>query len=196
MIRGRTPAVAPDAGQMQANAGKTTSPVATADAHIIIDAGVPLDAEGFIDLTPDAAIVVVDAAPVRRRPDAAAESPAAERKRRADELYQQALRTRRRGLNQAALNLIQQAIEVRKSSVYSAVKADLMLRLKKRVDAIAAANEAIAMGARNASAWLTKAQAHYELAQYGDAKSAFERYLILRPKGNTADEVRIILESL
>lgn len=162
-------------------------PAATPDAAVTQTIA-PADAatEGFVE--------IVDAAPVLV--DAAAVDPAVERRERAGDLVAQAQRARRQGQLQEALRLVQQAIELHESSRSLSVKASLMLRLKSREAAIRAADQAISLSARSSSAWLTKARAHYELAQYIDARAAFERYLVLRPTGKTADEVRIILESL
>jgi hypothetical protein len=164
---------------------------AALDAGGALDDAAPVAAdasEGFIDYPTDASIESVDAGPVL--------DPAEQRKKRAADLYQRARRASRRGDRQGALQLVQEAIEVRRTSRYVSFKAQVMLRLKNREAAIRSADEALAMSGRLASAWLTKGQAHYELAQYGEAKGAFERYLQLRPTGKTADEVRIILESL
>ena len=77
-----------------------------------------------------------------------------------------------------------------------ALKADILLGKRNPAAALAAANDALSASRRAASAWLTKGMAHYELEDYGAAKTALARYLKLRPRARNADEIRLLLDSL
>jgi CheY-like chemotaxis protein len=118
---------------------------------------------------------------------------AAERKARVKELLADAERARRRGDTHGALQLVQEAIEIRRTGSMLALKARLMLELKNRGGAIRAADETLSMSPQKAGAWFTKGTAHWQLGQRDQARTAFARFLELQPAGARADQVRALL---
>jgi hypothetical protein len=166
---GSSPALAADAGAAAPpDATTTPAPEETAPSQPGAGAGVPDATRGPRDR-------------------------AAERKARVKALLADAERARRRGDTHGALQLVQEAIEIRRTGSMLALKARLMLELKNRGGAIRVADETLSMSPQNAGAWFTKGTAHWQLGQRDQAQTAFARFLELRPAGTRADQVRALL---
>lgn len=97
--------------------------------------------------------------------------------------------------HQKALLLVEKALSERPSTRALTLKADILLDQGDTAAALQAINQVIA-GSRSPTVWLIKGQIHYAREEYRDAKITFQRYLKLRPHGRSADEVRLLLETM
>ena len=95
-----------------------------------------------------------------------------------------------------ALEVIDKALAEQRSAQALTLKADILLDKRDFQAALATVEQAIAVGSRYADAWLIKGQIHFAKEDYAAAKSAFERYLSLKPTGREAEQVRLLLESI
>jgi cytochrome c-type biogenesis protein CcmH/NrfG len=62
--------------------------------------------------------------------------------------------------------------------------------------AVTSAQAAIQANASNAEAWLVVGAVQQQREHFGEARTAYERYLKLSPKGRYAGEIRTILASM
>jgi Flp pilus assembly protein TadD len=62
--------------------------------------------------------------------------------------------------------------------------------------AVASAQLATSANPQNAEAWLVVGAVHQQREKFADARSAYEKYLKLAPKGRYAGEIRTILGSM
>lgn len=182
-------------------------PESTAAGHPVLpamvsDAGAQQPAEigGPPALAPDEA-GPSDAGPVRAtasdaRPPRREVDPANDTKALFDEAMAEARKALEAGRHDEALSRVDDAIAVRRASRAYDLKADILVAMGRHGDALGAADAAVAAYSKNAHAWMTKGMVHYKLADYPAARTAFERYLELRPTGDTADMIRQILESI
>lgn len=174
--------VSPDAGAVRSDAS-------------VGDAGVtaPVDAPAA---SPDAAPVVTDARPVDARPQVAATQDAAAPTKTAAEYYDEARRALRRDNKEAALEAIDNALGLRRSSRYYVVKTEILMELERFEDAAKAATRATRARSSNASAWFLKGEIHLTLGDNAEAKKAYQKFLELKPEGPEADEVRSLLSDM
>lgn len=107
-----------------------------------------------------------------------------------------ARRAKRKGDRLEALQLVDDALAIRRSSSALVLKAEILLAVGDAAAALEVANEATRIASRRAQGWRVKGLAHYEQKDYAGARTAFTRYLELAPKAKDADDVRAILESL
>ncbi len=147
--------------------------------------------------TPDAtmALAGADAAP----PDAARRTPASpviDRETELRILLTSARRAKRRGDRIEALQLIDEALELRKSTTALLLKSETLLSLGDSKAALAVATELTQIATRRAGAWRIRGLAAYEQKDYAQARKAFGRYLELKPNAKDAADVRALLESL
>jgi len=65
--------------------------------------------------------------------------------------------------------------------------------MSKVDDAIAAADQAIAMSSRYAAAWSMKGKILWAVRRYDEARAAYETFLSIQPTGGEADRIRELL---
>lgn len=156
-----------------------------------------MDARAIVmSQTPDATIRVPDASP----PDAALPDantpPVVDREVELRTLLTSARRAKHRGDRIEALQLIDEALEIRKSTTALLLKSETLLSLGDSKAALVVATQLTQIASRRAKAWRIRGLAAYEQKDYSQARQAFGRYLELRPKAKDADDVRALLESL
>ena len=150
--------------------------------------------------SPDAAIAR-DASPVdaARLPDAAPSPDAARTGPDAGDDYKSALEKARRSLDdgdyEAALAMADLSLTMRRSARAYIVRADALRRLGRTDPAVAAIDLAIKANPSYPPAWELKGKILWGARRYAEARPAYEQYLKLEPKGETADTVRALLGS-
>ncbi len=160
-----------------------------------------LDARAFVmSQAPDATIRVLDASPLDASPpDATASTttpPVIDKEAELRTLLTSARRAKHRGDRIEALQLIDEALEIRKSTTALLLKSETLLSLGDSKAALVVATELTQIASRRAKAWRIRGLAAYEQKDYSQARQAFGRYLELRPKAKDAADVRALLESL
>lgn len=152
---------------------------------------------------PDAALVAIakpDAAPVVTRPDAAAvvatgtEDAAVDKTKEARDLYNKGHTALEDGDPEAALELLDKSLAVKKSQRTYLEKARALQRMSKIDDAIAAIDQAMKMGESYAPAWEQKGMLLWSAQRYNEARPVLEHYLELDPTGKKSDTIRSMLE--
>jgi hypothetical protein len=176
------------------------APAAPADATPVLVSSIP-DAGAALAMPPDATPMarVVDARPPPP-PDAAPRRPAdarpPSRRDQWRELDRKARRAQRNGRLDEALELANDALEIRRSARTYSLKADILLDLGRRREALSAIDDAVAATPRSAQVWKTKGLLHWELEDYADAKKALRRYLELNPGAADKDQIQAIIDGL
>jgi len=111
-------------------------------------------------------------------------------------LIASARRAKRKGDKLEALQLLDEALEIRKSTSALLLKAETLLALGDSRSALAVATELTTVAPRRAQGWRVRGLTAYEQKDYTQARTAFGRYLELRPNAPDAADVRGLLESL
>ncbi len=200
--------------------GAGTEPLTRNDASVVLaahvsDAAAPppstiADARQAPPTTP-----LVDAAPAlppdaRRavvrapRPDARSSSPQPPATTNdppspADQikaLQKAARKASRSGDRLGAIAILDEALEIRRSSTTLYLKADALLSLGDSVAAVVLAKELARIAPKRAQGFRILGSASYETKDYAGARAAFTRYLELAPGANDAAGVRTLLDSL
>ena len=149
---------------------------------------------GVLPETVDAAVAVaIDAGP-RPVPVDAAAPPVDDKKAIAKELVRKARRELSEGNYEVALQLIDEALDVRKTPDAYVVQADVLRRLKRTAEAVESCDLAIQLNKRYASAWKMKGNILWGAGRQEEARPALEQYLELDPDGEDADSIRARLE--
>jgi tetratricopeptide (TPR) repeat protein len=196
-----------DAGQRIA----FEQPDATESLAFGADAGVPLDAGRVVVtsdaaarpdatqvavLTPDAAQVAMitpDSAVPVARPDAQVDS-GIDKAKEAAALAAKGRAALSEGEPQAAIDLFDQALKLRKDKRTYVDRGRALHNLGKTDEAVASIDEAIRMSASYAPAWEQKGLILWSAQRYGDARPALEMYLQLTPDGPKAETIRKMLD--
>jgi hypothetical protein len=165
------------------------------DAHVAM--APPVDAHVATHAPPDAAAVVQapprDAATVAVAPADAGIS-SADKKKKANELYQKAHTALEDGDPARALELADEALALYKTQRTLLERARAEQRLDRIDEAIKSIDEAIAMGDKFAPAWETRALILWSAKRYDEARPAMQKYLDLDPEGRSAESFRKLLE--
>jgi len=174
----------------ETDAGSATT-VVTNPPKAIADAGSPT----MVATPSDAAVAPqpADAALVKSNPTAD-EPDDDEEKLQA--LLNSARKAKRQGDKLEALQLIDEALEIRRSTTALQLKAETLLALGDSKAALQVATDLTGVASRRAQAWRIRGLAAYEQKNYAEARKSFGRYLELRPSASDADDVRALLESL
>lgn len=160
-----------------------------------------------IAMRPDAA-VRPDAAEqiVTTRPDAAVRADAAgqvatstadaavDKAKEARALYNKGHAALEDGDPEAALELLDKSLAVKRAQRTYLEKARALQRMSKIDDALAAIDQAMKMGQGYAPAWEQKGMLLWSAQRYGEARPVLEHYLELDPTGKKADTIRSMLE--
>lgn len=158
------------------------------DASIPEDAAAPpIDAAVAL---PTPTIVQPDAAPTTRPPPDPTPPPR--------NVYKEQVAVARRALakgnHSEALEAIDTALTERRNARGLTLQADILLDMGGQLDrALASVNEAVRRSPRFARAWLIKGQIHDMKRQDAEAKNAFRKYLEIKPDGEDADGIRLLL---
>jgi len=169
-----------------------------ADAAVVASAppdAAPAIVPAAVDAAPVVVKVAVDAAPVvvKVRADAAPKAGPTTAK----QAYATARSLYKRKKYDEAVTVIDEALELDPSnSAFHDLKANILLGQRRYSAAVDAAAAAVQHGPTIARNWLTKGMIHYELEEYGEARTAFERYLDLDPISPLADDIRDLLDSM
>jgi DNA-binding response OmpR family regulator len=184
------------------DAGSTAVAEADASDHIEFD----IDAAVAVTTPHDAGVAVVrpDA---RERPDAAvvvvaprdaavASSADAgiDKNKEARVLYDKAHEALEEGDPEAALELLDQSIKLRKTARSYLERARALQRLGRIDDAVVAVDEAIRMNKTYAPAYEQKGMILWSAQRYADAREPLEKYLELEPEGRSAARIRAMLD--
>jgi CheY-like chemotaxis protein len=94
-----------------------------------------------------------------------------------------------------ALALVDRSLADKRTARALIVKADILRRMSRVDDAVAAANQAIAMSAGYAPAWDMKGKILWGVRRYDEARAAYAKFLELQPTGPEAERVRGVLGS-
>ena len=92
--------------------------------------------------------------------------------------------------------LLDEALEIRKSSTVLALKAELLVSLGDSAAALTVADELTRVAPRRAQGWRIKGLAEYEQKDYKGARASFAQYLELAPSARDAADVRALLDSM
>ena len=167
------------------------------------DAGVEPSIVSRPDAAPiDAAAPPIDARPIdarpARKPDASAgrvsqPEPQPPRPKGYKELFADARRAFGKKRYAEALEAIDKALAERKTSRALTLKADVLLETGKNAEALSAIDQAVRLGPSNARGWLIKGQIHAARKEDAQAETAFRKFLELKPTGQDADYVRVLL---
>jgi CheY-like chemotaxis protein len=112
-------------------------------------------------------------------------------------LVSQARELRRKGQTKRAIELLESAVTLHdKNDGALVLLANCHLDRGSNQKALAAANLAVAANQTNAEAYLVIGAVHQQLHHKVEARSAYQSYLKLAPKGEYAGEIRSILSSL
>ncbi len=157
-----------------------------------------IDAEQVAMTVPDAApeVAAPDAARVVATPDATlVEEPAPDaaredKKTKAKNLLKRAKNELADGYPDKALALIEESIDIRPSVDSYIVKADILRRLGRTDDSVAAIDEAIDINGESAKAWKMKGNILWGVGRTAEAKVAFEEFLRLAPDDPEAEAIR------
>lgn len=176
------------------DAATGTVPTRSPDAAVVAmrpDAGIRADAaEQIVTTRPDATV----------RADAAAQvatstvDAGVDKAKEARDLYNKGHAALEDGDPQAALELLDKSLAVKKSQRTYLEKARALQRMSQIDDAIAAIDQAIKMGQGYAPAWEQKGMLLWSAQRYGEARPVLEHYLELDPTGKKADTIRSMLE--
>lgn len=162
----------------------------------------PPDAAAVVVATPpDAGRVVVAAPPpdARKSPTPPELGNGDEPPSKADQikaLQKEARQAKRRGDRVEAISILDEALEIKRTSTSLFLKAELLLSLGDSASALAVAKELTRAAPKRAQGWRILGLTSYEAKDYAGARKAFSRYLELSPKARDADDVRSILESM
>jgi hypothetical protein len=107
-----------------------------------------------------------------------------------------ARRANRSGDRLEAIQLLDEALTIRRSSTSLSMKSEILLDLGDSRAAAAVAEEVTRKAPRRSQGWRLLGLARYENKDYPGARSAFARYLELAPKAKDAADVRTLLDSL
>ena len=157
--------------------------------------------------TPDAGSAIAklatagDAAPASLPPDAAPltsspTSDAPDEEQQLQALLVAARKAKRRGDKLEALQLLDEALDIRRSTTALQFKAEMLLAVGDSKAALQVATDLTKVASRRAQAWRIRGLAAYEQKNYPEARKAFGRYLELRPSASDAADVRALLNSL
>jgi CheY-like chemotaxis protein/tetratricopeptide (TPR) repeat protein len=111
-------------------------------------------------------------------------------------LQKEARKARRSGDRLEAIGIIDEALEIKRSSSSLYMKAELLLDIRDPAAAQAVAKELTRAAPKRAQGWRILGQASYEKKDYTEARKAFARYLELSPNAKDAEGVRSLLESI
>ncbi len=111
-------------------------------------------------------------------------------------LLTSARRAKRQGDKFEALQLIDEALDIRRSTTALQLKAETLLALGDSKAALEVATALTKVASRRAQAWRIRGLAAYEQKSYADARKAFTRYIELRPNAPDASDVRALIDSL
>jgi DNA-binding response OmpR family regulator len=191
-------------------------PDATEYAGFGIDAGDDIDA-GVAVVPRDAAVIATaprDAAVVAMAPDAGARPDAAtvavirrdagvatstadagvDKTKEARALFDKAHEALEDGDAEAALDLLEQSIKLRKTARSYLERARALQRLGRTDEAVAAVDDAIKMNGSYAPAYEQKGMILWSAQRYADARAPLEKYLELEPEGRSAAKIRAMLD--
>ncbi len=168
------------------------------DARVSV-AAVPPDARVSAPVVPsDARVAVVVVAPdaraLRTTPDPVDAPPSKSEQIKA--LQKAARRAKRSGDRLEAISIIDEALDMKRSSTSLYMKADLLLSLGDSVAAQAVAKELTRSAPKRSKGWRLLGLSSYEAKDYSEARRAFSRYLELSPNAKDAAGVRSILDSM
>jgi len=159
----------------------------------------PIDAAPEIEIEPDSVMipeVVMDAAPpAPPKPPTPPKTDEPPTENLYENYVTEARKLFRARQHDQALEFIDMALAEKKTVRARTLKADILLDKGDMEAALQEINLAV-RGSRSASAWLIKGQIHYAREEYGDAKTAFETYLKISPSGRSAEEVRLLLDTM
>jgi DNA-binding response OmpR family regulator len=158
-----------------------------------VDAAAPrADAATAERPRPDAAVV----ATVAR--DAAVASTAADagrdKSKQARALYDQGHEALEDGDAEAALDLLDQSLKLRKTARTYLERARALVRLNRTDEALASIDEAIKLNTRYAPAYEQKGMILWSAQRHAEARPVFEKYLELDPNGRRAAMIRSMLD--
>ncbi len=184
------------------DAGSTAVAEPDASEHIEFD----IDAAVAVTTPHDAGVAVVrpdarvrpDAAVVAVAPrDAAVASTAdagIDKNKEARVLYDKAHEALEEGDPEAALELLDQSLKLRKTARSYLERARALQRLGRIDDAVVAVDEAIRMNRTYAPAYEQKGMILWSAQRYADARAPLEKYLELEPEGRSAARIRAMLD--
>ncbi len=179
-----------DRGSDSGGAGAATTTDAALVAMAPADAGAPAgarpDARPLARMPPDAAPVA--AVP----PDAAGLSAHAQWR----ETMDRARSAERKGEVELALELANQAMELRHTARGYLLRANILADNGRLDAALADLADAVRIAPQSAAAWKTKGLLHFQMHQNAEAKEALGRYLELRPNASDAGHVQKIIDQL
>ncbi len=164
-----------------------------------VDAGVdPIDA-GRVAVVRDAAVHPDAATVAMTTPDASVAVPAVadagiDKGKEAAALAAKGRAALAEGEPQAALDLFDQSLKIKKDKRTFVDRGRALHNLGKTDLAVASIDQAIAMSQGYAPAWEQKGLILWSAQRYGDARPALETYLSLVPDGTKADTIRKMLD--
>ena len=173
-----------DAGVVRADAGRVA---------VARDAAVRPDAPTVAMITPDAAGARPDAA-VAVTPPGDAGTGTVDKGKEAAALATKGRAALAEGEPQAALDLFDQSLKLKKDKRTYVDRGRALHNLGKTHEAVESIDQAIAMSSSYAPAWEQKGLILWSAQRYGDARPALEMYLQLAPDGPKAETIRKMLD--
>jgi CheY-like chemotaxis protein len=92
-----------------------------------------------------------------------------------------------------ALALVDKSLADKHTARAYVVKADVLRRMSRVDDALAAVDAALAMSSRYAAAWSMKGKILWAVRRYDEAKAAYTTFLDIQPTGAEADRIRALI---
>ena len=185
-------ALAPDAAEPDAFVAMAPADAARPDAAVV---AVATDAAPRPDATAiahhaDASVALADATTrVATEVDAGTD-----KSKEAKTLYDKGHAALEDGDPDLALDLLEQSLKLKRSATTYLERARALQRLNRIDEAIASADEAIALSKSLASAYELKGMILWSAQRHAEARPVLEKYLELKPDGPHADRIKGMLE--